>query len=81
MYLDSLCSQTIFGLTDKFKFSPTANATRGRRKSHVLHLSTVKPVIVTKENVIFDAIYSGMRVDVGEFNFISRDGYLQVTNI
>lgn len=80
MYVDSSGGQTIYGLTDIFKFSKTASSQRRRRGYHVIHLSNVKPVVVTKQ-AVFNAVYPGTRVDEGEFNYVSRDGFLRVVNI
>lgn len=80
MYVDSSGGQTIYGLTDVFKFSKTASGQRRRRGYHVLHLSNAKPVVVTKQ-AVFNAVYPGTRLDEGEFNYVSRDGFLRASNI
>lgn len=66
--------------TIQTKYNVSAISQRRRRSQIPIQLSTVRPVLISKESSFVSAI-GGQEIDVGDFLYVSEDGLVTITNI
>lgn len=76
--MQSQGGQTLYGITDKFKFNPSMLSVR-RRRGSVLQLAAAKPdmsVVLAS----FTAAHQGTVAEISEFIYESPGKYLRIEN-
>lgn len=66
--------------TIQTKYNVSAISQRRRRSQIPIQLSTVRPVVITKEATFISAI-KGQEIEIGDFLYVSEDGLVSITNI
>lgn len=66
--------------TMRTKYNASAVMQRRRRSQIPIQLSTVRPLIVTKD-ISFVSVIQGQQIQAGDFLYVSEDGLVEIYNL